>query len=134
MQEDVNAPGGLLARLWKARRSFRGFGLLLFYCHMLMLFSALARFSFGGAPEYAALLGLGRILVPLLFALTTLSLFWPAFFWLGLALGFLHLPLAAALLLDASDPSGPASFGPWLAGLAGLAALLLFTLRIKLKS
>lgn len=129
MQDNTNAAAGFLSRLWRSRRSFKGFGLLLFYCHMLMLFSVLTRLSFGAAPEYALLVSLGRALVPTLFALTTLSLFFPVFFWVGLVLGFLHLPLAAWLLC-----SGPAAPWAWLAGLLGLAALLVFTFRVKRKN
>lgn len=128
MQEERNTPGALLLRLWRTRRSFRGFGLLLFYCHMLMLFSALTRLYLGGQPEYAQLLDAGRILVPLLFALTTLSLFLPPFFWPVLFLGFLHLPFAARLLLR-----GPESSLPWLFGLMGLLLLLLYILYTKLQ-
>lgn len=123
MQEERNTPGALLLRLWRTRRSFRGFGLLLFYCHMFMLFSALTRLYLGGQPEYAQLLEAGRILVPLLFALTTLSLFLPPFFWPALILAFLYLPFAARLLLR-----GPDSSLPWLFGLLGLLLLLLYIL------
>lgn len=120
---------GPLRRLWQSRRSFRGFGLLLFYCHMLMLFSFMARTLLSEMPEYAVLISAGRILVPTLFAITTASLFLPRFFWLGLALGFLHIPLAAYLLF-----AGPAVLWPWLLGLFGLMGLLLISLRVKTRS
>ena len=127
MREERSGFGGVLLRFWKTRKGFRGFGLLLFYCHMLMLFSVLARGHFGGMPEYAALLSLGK-LVPVLFTLTTFSLFMPRLFWGGLGLGFLHLPVAAFFIL-----SGPAGATPWLAGLAGLALLLFYTLYTKIQ-
>lgn len=125
---------GFLRRLWRSRRSFRGFGLLLFYCHMLMLFSFLTRVQLDGLPEFATLLTLGRILVPLLFGLTTLSLFVPRFFWAGLGLGFLHAPVAAGLLLNGAASAAAFNPLPWFAALCGLLALLALSLRIKLAS
>lgn len=119
--------GGLLRRVWQARRSFRGFGLLLFYCHMLMLFSVLTRIYLADIPEYALLVRAGRVLVPALFTITTLSLFRAYFFWPALVLGCLHLPFAATQLWG-----GPEAQLPWLLGLGGLLALLAVSLRVKL--
>ena len=124
----VTPPAGPLRRLWQSRRSFRGFGMLLFYCHMLMLFSFLTRSQLAGQPEYATLLAAGKLLVPVLFTLTTISLFIPAFFWAGLALGLAQLPFAAFLLL-----SGPAPAWPWLLGLLSLLVILIFSLRVKIR-
>lgn len=126
MRKEEKSLGGILLRLWKTRRSFRGFGLLLFYCHMLMLFSVLARAHLAGAPEYAALIGAGKILVPLLFTLTTLSLLMPFLFWPGLVFGFFYIPFAAFFILR-----GTAVSLPWLLGLAALAVLLCYTLYTK---
>ena len=94
---------------------------------MLMLFSFLARARLAGQPEYAVLLDAGRLLVPTLFALTTISLFIPRFFWAGLALGLAHIPFAAVLLL-----SGPHPAWPWLLGLLSLLVILIISLRVKL--
>lgn len=129
MQEEQEKPGGALSRLWKSRRSFKGFGLLLFYCHMLMLFSVLARTQLAGVPEYAMLLSLGKVMVPLLFSLTTLSLFLPRVFWPALALACLHIPAAAVMIAR-----GPATALPWLLGLAALVALLALTACVKLRN
>lgn len=130
MQENNNArlsPKGLLGRLWAARRSFRGFGLLLFYCHMLMLFSVLARVYLADLPDCALLLQVGRFIVPVLFSLTTFSLFWPWLFWAGAVLGLAHLPFAAVMLAGA-----PIAALPWFVALTGLLVLLLVSIKWKI--
>lgn len=131
MQEKQSASWllGQCSRLWRSRRSFKGFGVLLFYCHMLMLFSFLMRMLGADFPEYALLLRAGKVLVPLLFTLTSISLFIPVFFWPALALGLLHIPFAVCFILR-----GPLAAWPWLLGLSGLLALLVLGWRIKLQN
>ena len=130
MQEQDNTEAsrpGFIRRLWASRRSFRGFGLLLFYCHMLMLFSALARYNLASLPECALLLKAGGILVPTLFTLTSVSLFIPCLFWPAAALGLAHIPFAAVMLARA-----PIVVMLWYAGLIGLMMLLVVSIKWKI--
>ncbi|MDR2893815.1 MAG: hypothetical protein LBV80_12200 [Deltaproteobacteria bacterium] len=116
----------------KARRArVKGFGLLLFYCHMLMVFAFLTRQFLPGMAEIQTLLEaipsliavvgadataagltelgwlalLGRVssvLVWVMFGLTTLSLFWPVCFKTALWLGLAHVLYAFVLLVRAA--------------------------------
>lgn len=128
MREEQKSLGAVLLYLWRTRRSFRGFGLLLFYCHMLMLFSVLTRVHLAEAPEYAMLIRAGKVLVPLLFTLTTLSLFISLLFWPALCLGFLHVPFAVYFIA-----LGPGDNAAWLLGLVALTVLLLGILYTRLR-
>lgn len=123
-----------LAGLWAKRRKFRGFGLLLFYCHMLMLFAFMARkYGLGGHSAYSALVSVSSALVWVQFGLTTFSLFLPRCFHAAMLIGAAQATYATFTFVSASlsDMPGmavpPGGFAVWLLAVAGLALLLVLS-------